>query len=180
MYKFITLLLLLLSIERFSLAAPHPATSTSILSDPSKGHFFNSLGFEVKIDLSKWNFKNYDSNSIHDGIKLISNVANSKAHFILKTDDIKDTAFNFQNYSKRWVRDYSSFGFDLIGLKELKFGGSQAVLVDLTAKNKNKQIRQLILNKNKKITVLTCIDDIETFNNSLRNCNEIFNTYKWW
>lgn len=177
MKQFLILILLFISI--YTEAAPIPATSTSRLTDPSYGLFFNQLGFSLKIEKTPWILSHHDSELYQEGFRFVPEDKNRKLATVSVRMDKINPQTNFSQYSKRWMRDYTNYGFDLLGYKEVQFGGGPALVVDLISRSKNRQLRQVILNSKQKIAILTCLDEQVSFSKTLPECNQIFSTFKW-
>jgi hypothetical protein len=160
-------------------AAPIPATSTSRLTDPSYGLFFNQLGFTLKIEKTPWILSHHDADLYQEGFRFVPEDKSRKLATVSVRMDKMSSQTNFALYSKRWMRDYTNYGFDLLGYKEINFGGGPALVVDLVSRLKNRQLRQIILNSKQKIAILTCLDEQSTFSKTLPECNQIFSSFKW-
>lgn len=171
-------LLLFSSLQVF--AAPHPVTSTSVLTDPENGLFFHGFGFRLKNLGSDWkptvpgtspNFNVVRFEPRQDG-------SVNGPELSIRTDRLQEDK-SLESYSRRWIRDYASYGFDVLGTKPLQMGGGKALLIDLVQKNKNKQLRQVIFEKDRRIAVMTCLDQSERFEKSLESCNRIIRQFEW-
>lgn len=82
-------------------------------------------------------------------------------------------------YTKKWMRDYPSYGFEVLSSKSIQLNGAPALLVDMISRSKGKQIRQVILKREGEVAVMTCIDDRETFRTALASCNQIIKSFSW-
>ncbi len=179
--RLIRILFSLLAIASLqSQAAPFPVTSSSILTDPQHGLFLQKHGFTLKTANTQWALSSEPGESVFESYQYRLNKAgsSSKALLSLRMDQLEKNA-NLEVYAKKWMKEYPQFGYEVLGTRQLNFGGGQGLLVDLIQKNKNQQVRQLILGKDKKVAILTCTDDEKSFKKTLTDCNDILNTFKW-
>ena len=89
------------------------------------------------------------------------------------------TEMTLENYTKKWIRDYSNYGFDVLGSQTFALNGSKALVVDLFHKKSEQQMRQVLFLKNKKVVTLTCRDQQKTFEQTLIGCNQISKSFEW-
>lgn len=162
-------------------AAPFPATSSSILTDPSKSLFFRGFGFNLQSPGMNWSAKSTMNENIFESVRFEpkgESASSSEAALSLRMDRLKDVG-SLEIYARKWMRDYPSYGFEMLGTKSLTLGGGRAILVDLVQKNKNRQLRQVILQKNERVAVLTCLDRKDRFNETLQACNQLIKSFQW-
>lgn len=156
-------------------ASPHPGTGSSALVSPEKGLFLSAKGFRLGAEKTGWVFSL--SKADNEEARL-TDPNNSKASLSLKMDTLK-ADLSLENYSKRWMRDYSSYGFDVMGAKPFQQNSQRGLVVDLTHRLTKKQMRQVLFVKNKKAVILTCLDEKENFEKTLAQCNQIIKTFEW-
>lgn len=170
----------ILLVQTFAWAAPFPVSSSSILTDPQKGLFLQRHGFNLNTKGTKWTLSSEPGESAFESYQYRLNKAGSseKALLSLRMDQLEKSS-TLEAYAKKWMKEYPQFGYEVLGTRQLKFGGGQGLLVDLVQKNKGQQVRQLILGNGKKIAILTCTDDQKSFKSTLTDCNDILNTFKW-
>lgn len=160
-------------------AAPYPATSTSILTDPEKGYSFLSFGFKISTAQTSWKPQYEESTGIFPEIRFEPKAAiNTKATMALRMDELSDNT-NLTTYARKWMREYPQYGLEVLGTKSLKLGGGNSLIIDLFQKTKGKQLRQVVFQKNKKLVILTCQDQQTQFNNTLNSCNQIIRSFEW-
>lgn len=162
----------------FSCAAPHPGVGSSPLASSESGVFFQSLGFKLSTKGTDWKLRPNTNESFIQNITLGPSDSKMLSQLNIRTDNL-DKKTNLENYSKKWMRDYTNFGFETLGQQMIQLGGGKALVVDLVQKKQNKQLRQIILSHDQKIAVLTCIDDKTTFEGTLKNCNQIARSFQW-
>lgn len=160
-----------------ALAAPHPATSTSALTSPDKGYYFQFRGFNLKTTGTTWVGLN-SSESVLDTIKLGPPNSQSEGSLSVRTDKLAKNA-DLELYTRKWMRDYPSYGFEVLATKNLSLNNQPALLVDMLSRAKNKQIRQVILKRGDTVAVMTCMDQRESFDKTLAQCNQIMKTFSW-
>lgn len=164
-----------------ALAAPIPTTSSSLIASADEGIFFRGLGFSMSTKGTKWV-------ALHDNDSFLLKSArlgpqgsskNSEAPRLTVRVDTLSKSATLETYAKKWMRDYGNFGFETLGSQTITIGGGKAMVVDVVQKTKNKQLRQVILNKDARIAILTCIDQKTNFSVTLPVCNQIINTFEW-
>ena len=158
-------------------AAPHPATSTSALTAPEKGLYFAHKGFTLKTEGTTWVPVN-STESVLDTVKLGPAGTTSQASLSVRTDKLSKNA-DLDLYTRKWMRDYPSYGFEVLATKHLTLNGSPALLVDMLSRSKNKQIRQVILKRDDQVAIMTCMDVRESFDKALAQCNQIIKSFSW-
>lgn len=84
-----------------------------------------------------------------------------------------------KSYVKRWMQDYTRFGFDVLTAKPVKIGEHSAFLLDIISRETKKQLRQVVFMKEKTAVILTCRDQRETFSKTVQDCNQIIKSFDW-
>lgn len=172
------LLVLLSILPSLSLAAPYPATSTSALTAPEKGYYFLHKGFILKTVGTDWIPVATDDGSLLDTVRFASPQKPDDGSLSVRTDRIAKTA-SLDLYTRKWIRDYPSYGFEVLGTKQFVLNGNPALIVDMLSRSKNKQIRQVVLKNEEKVAIMTCLDSKDSFTKSLQNCNQIIKSFNW-
>lgn len=172
-----TWLILITLLASQAFAAPHPATSTSALTSPEKGLYFLHKGFSLKTEGSKWvPVANVDT--LLDTVRFASPENSKTGSLSIRTDKVaKDASLDL--YTRKWMRDYPNYGFEVLATKKFTLNGSPALLVDMLSRSKNKQIRQVVLKNEDRVAIMTCLDDKESFSSSLVQCNQIMKSFTW-
>ncbi|MCB0368609.1 MAG: hypothetical protein KDD45_03975 [Bdellovibrionales bacterium] len=158
-------------------AAPFPVSSTSLVTDPSEGKFFASHGFEFNTSKLDWTIVSNNKKSIFETFKFTSNERHS-AQLTLRKDDLGNEK-NLAQYAKKWMKEYPQYGFEILATKKMLLGGGNALLIDFVHRGKGEQIRQLVLQKNKKVVIMTCLDEIENFKSTVSDCNKMMTSFYW-
>lgn len=172
------LLLTLLILPFHSVAAPYPATSSSALTNPEQGLYFLHKGFTLKTEGTNW-VPTANSESLLDTVRFSSKEKNSKEGSLsIRTDKIPKNA-SLELYTRKWMRDYPNYGFEVLSAKNFSLNGSPALVVDMLSRSKNKQVRQLILKNEDRVAIMTCVDNKDSFAKSLQNCNRIMKSFTW-
>ncbi|MGZ3743500.1 MAG: hypothetical protein ACXWRE_00165 [Pseudobdellovibrionaceae bacterium] len=172
-------LLSCLILSNLAVAAPYPATSTSLLTDPQLGHYFQSQGFSLKTLGTDWLPIPQNKDFLFESVRFTpkGNIESS-ASLSVRTDTLIKQS-SLETYAKKWMRDYPSYGFEVLGAKSFNFAGSPGLVVDMVQKNKNKQIRQVILQKGQRVAILTCLDNQTNFQKTLISCNQLVKNFDW-
>lgn len=172
-----TLLFILLQSALIAVAAPHPATSTSALTAPEKGLYFLHKGFSLKTEGTTWvPVANVDT--LLDTVRFAPREMAKGGSLSIRTDKVSKEA-TLDLYTRKWMRDYPNYGFEVLATKKFSLNGSPALLVDMLSRSKNKQIRQVVLKNNDRVAIMTCLDDKESFTKSLVQCNQIMKSFAW-
>lgn len=119
-----------------------------------------------------------EEDSVLDTVRFASKESSQKGSLSVRTDTIAKNA-SLELYARKWMRDYPSYGFEVLSAKNLTLNGQPALVVDMLSRSKNKQIRQVILKKENRVAVMTCLDDRATFSKSLQTCNRIMESFSW-
>ncbi|WP_413558792.1 hypothetical protein [Bdellovibrio sp. HCB209] len=173
-----TLIALFISSPLLAFAAPYPATSTSALTAPEKGLYFMHKGFTLKTEGSTWTTVATSEDSLLDTIRFADKNNPDAASLSVRTDRVAKNA-SLDLYTRKWMRDYPSYGFEVLATKQFNLNGNQALIVDMLSRAKNKQIRQVVLKNDDKVAIMTCLDSKDTFSKSLQQCNQIIKTFSW-
>ena len=173
-----SILVMILTTCNFSNAAPHPGMGSSLLTSPEKGLFYAMKGFRVEAP-PQWKI-DIDSNEILNDEFSVSYTSKTSPslNLSLKTDTLK-TNNTLEGYAKKWMKDYASYGFDILGAKTFSTNNAKGLVVDLTHKKKSQQLRQVIFVNKKTAVTLTCADSIKNFQSTLVECNGIFKSFSW-
>lgn len=156
----------------FAVASPFPSTGSALLK-PQNGLFLISHGFHVSIS-NGWNADDYLT---------FSSVAHPNAKFSIKEDTLPSD-LSLEVYAKKWMKDYSSYGFDFLGSRPFVNQGlgnknAKGLVVDLAHKTSDKQLRQVIFLKKRQAVILTCVDQKQNFNQTLDDCNQMIRSFEW-
>ncbi len=156
--------------------APYPATGSSLLVAPEKGLFWSRYGFQLKTGQTGWllGSPSQDDDSFVRYVRPNS----STGSLAIRMETLR-TEMTLENYTKKWIRDYSNYGFDVLGSQTFALNGSKALVVDLFHKKSEQQMRQVLFLKNKKVVTLTCRDQQKTFEQTLIGCNQISKSFEW-
>lgn len=158
-------------------AAPIPGTS---LSADKPGLFFSPKGFRIDAAKTAW-IQTAPPKKIPSLVTIYKapvQLDGQQPALTVRVDDLRK-ALPLKAYVKKWMQDYTRFGFDVLGAKPVKIGESTAFLLDIVSKETKKQLRQVVFLKEKTAVILTCRDQRETFGKTVQDCNEIIRTFAW-
>lgn len=166
--------------SQLALAAPIPATSSSTLIGADLGKFISEYGFTIHAGGTSW---------IHTeppkDIAALTTVYRSPkiSHGVQPSLTVRVDRLNqsvpLNKYVHQWMKDYPRLGFEVLGAKPLKVAGQNAYLVDVVSREAAKQLRQVVFVKDRVAVVLTCRDHRDTFDETVRVCNDIIKNFKW-
>ena len=88
---------------------------------------------------------------------------------------------NINQYVQQWMGDYSKLGYRVLGSKPFRHKNQEvSYVIDIKNERSQTQIRQVVFFKRReKAVILTCIDNIISFTNSLQECNKIIRSFAW-
>lgn len=162
-------------------AAPLPGTASSALTSPEFGLFYSIKGFQLKSQ-ALWAMDKSKEDELSDSGKEFSvfylHPEFKQARLSVRTDTLK-AEITLENYTKKWMKDYSSYGFDVLGAKTFQTQFAKGLVVDLHHKKKDTQLRQVIFLKDKTAVILTCLDQTKSFTQSLVGCNQLVRSFQW-
>ena len=148
-------------------AAPHPMTSTSMWTDPNKFLFYSNLPYRLSLP---------ENSGL--GINGEFTFHNQTASLLVKIIELP-TNQSLESFSKKWIKDYSSLGFSILGSQSFAQDGMSGLVVDIFHRDHKKQLRQVLLKGNHQIAILTCQDDEKQFKDTLKICNQITKSFEW-
>lgn len=178
--SYLFLLVTLLTLAEALNAAPIPLTSTSRFTSEHNGMFRSPLGFSLHAGNTNWEqvpapadnpfiATIYRATEIENGVQ---------AALTVRIDELDETS-TLDSYSKKWLKDYPRFGFEILSAKKVKVGRQIGFLLDLVNRESQKQLRQILFLHGKNAVTLTCRDQIQTFRSTVRDCNAIIRTFQW-
>lgn len=169
-------LIIFIFATHFGQAAPIPLTTTSTLTNLKEGLYHSPHGFSIHSGNSGWSaLANHIKN---DFVAVTYQSPKDSAALTVRVDTL-NTPMTIDAYSKKWIKDYPRFGFDILDSKKVRVGQETAHLIDFVSRENQKQLRQILLVKDKKAVTLTCRGTPNTFSATVKSCNEIFRSFKW-
>ena len=173
------LIVSLLFLSSVVLAAPHPTTSSSIVNQPRSSVVFSQFGFKLNYMPDNWTLTE-NTTSDHNASQKQIDLKNQTARISFNYDETKKNV-DLETYVRRFLRDYNQFGFEVAGLQSVKNSADKvtSVILDINQKNQKTKSRQVFFQNGKRIVTATCIDDLETFDKSTKDCNKILGSFSW-
>lgn len=161
-------------------AAPLPATSSSMILSQKKGLFLSEHGFRIHSENTMWRHVGtpFENPNILTMYKSPQTAQGSQAALTIRIDKLGKKN-NLKNYIKHWKKDYVRFGFTILNRKKVKINNEKAYLLDLSNSNSQKQLRQILFVKNKKVVILTCRGQKINFSSTVKSCNHFFRNFSW-
>ena len=86
---------------------------------------------------------------------------------------------SLKSYVRKWMQDYTRYGFDVLTAKPIKINAQSAFLLDIVSRETKKQLRQVVFVKDKTAVTLTCRDHRDSFGKSVQDCNQIVRSFAW-
>jgi hypothetical protein len=160
-------------------ASPYPAAGSSALVSIDKGLFLLTKGFSVKAKSNLWNLQSPLFESEGTAEYRLEKIGSESAQLSLRSETLR-SELRLESYAKRWMKDYSNYGFDILGTKQFQQSPkSRGLVIDLTHKKSNQQLRQVLFMQGKNVVVLTCKDLRKNFTATLEKCNEVGRSFQW-
>ncbi len=156
-------------------AAPYPGAGSSLLVAPERGLFWQRRGFELKSGTTGWQLAPPQQETA--SVRYLK-PGSTSASLSVQLETLK-ADLSLENYAKRWMKDYSNYGFEVLGTQTFLQNGAKGLVVDLFHKKSDQQLRQILFLKNKNIVILTCRDDRQKFPQTLLGCNQISKSFEW-
>jgi len=178
--KLSTLTVFVLFLQQSLVAAPIPGTTSSQLIAPKLGIYKSKFGFEILAANTQWIQTKPPKKSrfIETVYRSPRSRNNVHATLTVRVDKMKRKT-GIKKYVKRWVKEYPKYGYDVLGSKSFKTRGKQGYVIDLMNTRKKRQLRQVIYLKGKTAVLMTCRDHSYSFNQSLKECNNIVQKFRW-
>ena len=165
-----------------AISAPIPGTATSTLVSPQLGLYRSPVGFQVSAGTSGWTHSEAPL-----GNKLIATQYSAPgakvkgkdvASLTVRVDKLsKDVPMD--KYVQRWMKEYPKYGFDVLGSKPFAQNKQKGYVLDLINRDSGKQLRQVVFMAKQKAVIFTCRDQVKTFKDTLKGCNQIVRTFQW-
>lgn len=164
----------------FAFAAPMPGTSSSALINEKPGLFFSDKGFRIDSGGTSWIQSSPPKNipSLVTVYKSPVSQHGQQPALSVRVDNLRK-AQSLKSYVRKWMQDYTRFGFDVLTAKQIKINSQSAFLLDIVSRETKKQLRQVVFLKNKTAVTLTCRDHRDSFGKSVQDCNQIVKSFEW-
>lgn len=174
------MLWLLALLTSHAFAAPFPATGSSPLVSEKPGLFYSPKGFKIHSGATAWVQAPPPKNipSLVTVYKAPVSQHGQTPALSVRVDELRKSQ-TLKNYIRKWMQDYTRFGFDVLTAKAIKINEQSAFLLDIVSKETQKQLRQVVFLKNKTAVILTCRDHRSSFGKSVQDCNQIVKTFEW-
>ncbi|HMN67631.1 MAG TPA: hypothetical protein PKC28_03750 [Bdellovibrionales bacterium] len=161
-------------------AAPMPGTGSSALVGEKPGLFHSHKGFLLHSGNTAW-LQTAPPKNIPSLVTIYKSPLQTHGQqpaLSVRVDELRRQQ-PLKNYVRRWMQDYTRFGFDVLTAKPIKINQQSAFLLDIVSRETQKQLRQVVFMKNKTAVILTCRDHRESFPKTVQDCNQIVKTFSW-
>ncbi len=174
------MLILLSALISLASAAPFPATGSSPLVSEKPGLFMSAKGFRINSGNTAWvqSAPPKDIPSLVTVYKAPVSQHGQQPALSVRVDNLRKTQ-TLKKYVRKWMQDYTRFGFDVLTAKPIKINEQSAFLLDIVSRETQKQLRQVVFLRNKTAVILTCRDHRDSFGKSVQDCNQIVKTFQW-
>jgi len=164
-------------------AAPMPLTSSSAFISAEKGLFHSASGFVISSGPTDWHQISPPKNNsyietVYRAPEHAGSDSKSQAALTVRAEPLQRPT-SLDDFANKWLKDYPRLGFEILTAKKVKVNDQIAFMLDLVSRENSKQLRQVIFVKGKNAVTITCRDDVATFAQSLKSCNEITRTFRW-
>lgn len=169
-----------------ALAAPFPGSAGSILTNPEFGLFFLVRGFSLTTEGTTWLPDTTGAEGLlpeKEAVRLLESISFKSSRFkqarlSVHVESLKQKT-TLERYSRRFVRDFHQYGFELLRTKPIKLNGHLGVVYDLKTRQKNLRLRQVVFLKERSAVTLTCLDASSSFENSIKECDQTIRQFRW-
>lgn len=160
-----------------------PGGPGSALLDPSFSIPFFGKGFRISNHGTSWNLNRIEKTTHQELDIEFTQIKNSKikypeATLRLNTDSIS-RKLSLEEYSKQYLSEYTSLGFELLGTQNFKQKDAPGFVIDLLHRKQNKKVRQAFFMRDKTVVQITCQDEKSSFSESLIECNRWIKNFTW-
>lgn len=148
-----------------SMGAPFPAVASSVAAQKSYSQFLSLKGFDSLVFSDYWSLQteiSHQTDTLDFTHRLEKNLKLS-----IKIVE-RDEASPQELLQKRWVQDYSIFGFEI--LKNHTTHQSKEFFVDLYHREKKQMARQKVYFSKDKLAIVTCFSDQAYQKELSKNC----------
>lgn len=160
-------------------AAPAPGMGSSILSSLKQSVFTRAQGFQVQIEDTTWKAPEVNmANNWLDGQLTFKSQTHPEAKLNLRHEQLH-RATSLENYAKKWMRDYTGYGFEILGTRGFTQDKTRGLVVDLKQNAKNQMLRQVLFIQDQKVVLFTFADTQENFSKSLSDFNNVIRSFSW-
>jgi hypothetical protein len=171
--KVVCFVLIFLVRSHVLLASPYPGMGSSALVDPQIGAFLTARGYSMNTSGTAW-----IPIADVDGSLRLQLPSQPAATLALHFDEVPPNV-KLDLYAKKWAREYSQFGFEILGSQTVQLSGHESMVIDLVQKSKSQQLRQVLIKKEKKVAIFTCRDQQAPFLKTLPTCNQVIRTFRF-
>ena len=174
------MILILFFYYQFAAAAPIPATSSSALISEKPGMFYSTHGFQMHAANTAW-IQMPPPKKIPALVTIYKSplvVDGQQPALTVRVDQLRQN-LSLKPYVKKYMQDYSRFGFDVITAKAVRINDASAFWLDIVSHESKKQLVQVVFLKEKTAVILTCRDQRETFAKTVQDCGQIIRTFRW-
>ncbi len=160
-------------------AAPNPTASSQMVA-PKLGIHKSKFGFEILAKNTAWIKTKPPKKARFIETVYRSPVErnNVRASLSVRVDNMRRPT-SIKKYVRRWIKEYPKYGYDVLGSKGFKSGGKKGYVIDLINTKKKRQLRQVIYLNKQTAVLMTCRDHTASFNQSLKECNNIVKAFDW-
>jgi len=161
-------------------SAPVPGAATSAAANPALGLYNSPHGFRISSGGTDWYITSPPPETRYIVTMYQGPKKNKDTHpsLTVRVDNLKKP-ISLNEYVQQWMRDYPKFGFVVLGSRAFNQSGTPGFVIDLKTKSADKQLRQVVFLRDRKAVILTCRDQMESFANTLKSCNNIIKTFAW-
>jgi len=159
-------------------AAPLPGVATALTQ--KSGSFYSSRGFRLDSGSTAW-VQTEPPKHIPSLVAIYQAplpVEGQQPALTVRVDKLA-RPLSLKGYVKKWMQDYTRFGFDVLTAKPIQIGTNSAFLLDILSRETQKQLRQVVFLRERTAVTLTCRDSKSSFESTVKDCNQIIKTFSW-
>lgn len=161
-------------------SAPIPGTSSSEFVQSEAGLFRSKHKFTIHANRTQWELSSSEDDSPYlEALFLAPDQGHPvQASLSVRVDQLA-RKISLKTYMKRWIKDYPRLGFDILSAQKVRVNQQVGFLLDLTNRDNDRQLRQVVFLKERTAVILTCRDHRMTFKQTVKSCNHIIRNFSW-
>jgi len=170
--SFLIFQILIILSGRVAIASPIPVAQKA----GSELSVFHTRGFNLDSQTTAWQLQ---VDSVHPDLQATFVSPSGEEQLKVQSQSHLGTDTNLEAYARQWMKDYSAFGFDVMGSKSFTQGQARGYVIDLLHHTQKRELRQVVFVQSGKAVVLTCSPGNQALSQSLPFCNAIVKSFRW-
>ncbi len=145
---------------------------------PSTAHHFKDTHFSLTSNNTDWYLSPPPVN-INGILSLYRGPVQNGTQATLTIRKHSSEIESLTRFLHKWIREFPLFGFDVLGIKKYSLDNKESYILNVINTSTKKQAEQVISQNNKEFVILTCMDHLKSFQDSLLKCRSIIKSFQW-